>query len=293
MTTGVHAEAGRLGARSPGPGSLTWRYSTEWRSALTSRSTLLLQVAHPVVGAGVADHSEFLEDRWDRLRRTARSATLFLGYGGPDAANAEGTRLREVHKGIKGVDKAGRRYHALNPEAYLWVHATLFHHMVQAQRFFGRPLTESAQQRLYTEWQAIALVLGITDRHIPADLAAFRSYFSEMVEQRLEDNDSVRLILKLDEKPFPPPPGWPMPEPVWTALGTPPAAVLRLATAGTLPSALRERFGIPWTGRHQRRLSALAAITRATDLVLPEVLRYPPETSKAIRAARRSPSCPR
>lgn len=33
----------------------------------TSRSTLLLQVAHPVVGAGVADHSEFLGDRWGRL----------------------------------------------------------------------------------------------------------------------------------------------------------------------------------------------------------------------------------
>ncbi len=34
----------------PGPSSLTWRYAGDWRGVFGARSTLLLQVAHPVVG---------------------------------------------------------------------------------------------------------------------------------------------------------------------------------------------------------------------------------------------------
>ncbi|MEV4673812.1 MULTISPECIES: oxygenase MpaB family protein [Actinomadura] len=52
---------------------------------------------------------------------------------------AETDRLREIHKGIKGVDAAGRRYHPLNPEAYLWVHATLYHGMVDPVRLRPPP----------------------------------------------------------------------------------------------------------------------------------------------------------
>ncbi|WP_432420583.1 oxygenase MpaB family protein [Nocardia carnea] len=62
--------------------------------------------------------------RWARIRSTDASARRFSGLEGPAAAIEEGQRPRRVHREIRGVDAAGRRYHALDANAYLWVAAT-------------------------------------------------------------------------------------------------------------------------------------------------------------------------
>ncbi|MFA1543114.1 oxygenase MpaB family protein [Actinomadura monticuli] len=272
----------------PGPSSLTWRYAGDWRGVFSSRSTLLLQVAHPVVGAGVADHSDFLNDRWGRLVRTMESTFAFLGYRGEDRGRTEAARLREIHKGIKGVDAEGRRYHALNPEAYLWVHATLYHGMVETQRVFGRALGPVKEAALFGEWRDLALALGITERHLPDSPAAFRAYFDGMVEDRLERNETVDLLIRLDREPLPPPPNWPLPRAAWTGLALPPGRLLRKTGIGTLPAVLRDRFGLPWTPGDQRRFAVFARGVRLAGTVTPEPLRYSPVAARAMRRARRS-----
>ncbi|MFD0851355.1 oxygenase MpaB family protein, partial [Actinomadura adrarensis] len=164
------------------------------------------------------EHSGFVEDRWGRLTRTIESTIDFLGYRGEERGRREAARLREIHKDIKGVDSQGRRYHALNPEAYLWVHATLFHGMVQTQELFGHPIPPGRKQILFDEWRDLARTLGITERHIPESIAAFRDYFDDMVQNRLEYNDTVQLLLDLDEEPLPPPPGWRLPVFAWSGI---------------------------------------------------------------------------
>ncbi|GAA3203050.1 oxygenase MpaB family protein [Actinocorallia longicatena] len=248
--------------RIPGPGSLTHRYAADWRLGLVSRATLLLQVAHPVVGAGVAEHSDFVNDRWGRLTRTVNSTHAFFGFHGEERGREEAARLREVHKHLKGVDAQGRRYHALDPEAYLWVHATLHHGMSEAQRLLGRPLDRGARLGLFSEWRALALALGITERHLPADPDAFDAYFAKTASEHLEDNPTVRLIIALDEKPYPPPPSWRLPSPVWNVPALPLAAALRLCTAAALTPELRERFGLSWSPARRRRFDLFAAAAR-------------------------------
>ncbi|TDD70302.1 DUF2236 domain-containing protein, partial [Actinomadura darangshiensis] len=272
----------------PGPSSLTWRYAGDWRGVFTSRSTLLLQVAHPVVGAGVADHSEFLTDRWGRLLRTLESTFDFLGYRGEDRGRTEAARLREIHKDIKGVDAEGRRYHALNPEAYLWVHATLYHGMVQTQRLFGRPLGPVKEAALFQEWRDLALALGVTERHLPDGPAAFRAYFDGMVEDRLERNETVDLLIRLDRTPLPPPPNWPLPRAAWTGLALPPTRLLRATGLAALPPVLRERFGLRWTASERRRFEVFARGLRLADAVTPPPLRYSPVAYRAMRSARKA-----
>lgn len=276
----------RTAGAIPGPDSLTWRYAGDWRGVLTSRATLLLQVAHPVVGAGVAQHSGFLEDRWGRLTRTLESTFDFLGYRGERRGRREAARLREVHKDIKGVDDQGRRYHALNPEAYLWVHATLFHGMVQTQRLFGRGVPAAREKVLFGEWRDLALALGITERHLPAGPAAFREYFDAMVEDRLECNDTVRLLIDLDRTPLPPPPRWPLPDPAWSGIALPTTAVLRRVGIGALPPVLRDRFGLPWSAADERRFRRFAAALRTADRGMVGPLRYSPIASRALLRAR-------
>ncbi|MFI0354802.1 oxygenase MpaB family protein [Actinomadura sp. 9N407] len=286
LDTGRTAATGTAGA-IPGPDSLIWRYAGDWRGALTSRATLLLQVAHPVVGAGVGDHSAFLEDRWGRLTRTIESTIDFLGYRGEERGRDEAARLRELHKDIKGVDAQGRRYHALNPEAYLWVHATLLHGMIQTQRLFGRPIPPHRERVLYEEWAQLALALGITKRHIPEGPEEFRDYFGTVVRERLEFNDTVRLLIDLDHKPLPPPPKWPLPGFAWTGLAVPSTVMLRKLGVGSLPPVLRERFELPWTAGDERRFRHFARTMRMADGVMIDRLRYTPIASGAMRRAER------
>ena len=106
-----------------GPDSLVWQTFGNARLFFGAGYALMLQVAHPTVGSGVRDHSTFEQDPWGRLLRTMDYLYLFV-YGGRDAA-AMGRRLRHLHKQIKGTNADGSRYHALEPEAYAWVHATL------------------------------------------------------------------------------------------------------------------------------------------------------------------------
>src|SRR4051812_8015039 len=99
-----------------GPGSATWRHAADWRLLLGSGRALVLQVAHPTVGAGVADHSDFRRRPWQRLRRSVDSL-MVQAYGG-SRLHDEAKRLRNLHKHFTGVDERGRPYSALDPDAY-------------------------------------------------------------------------------------------------------------------------------------------------------------------------------
>src|SRR5947209_16044529 len=118
-----------------GPGSLTWQFGSDVRLFLVMVYALLLQVAHPTVGAGVRDYSDFERRPWNRLLRTIDYVTLLV-YGGDRAPDA-GRRLRELHKRFRGTREDGRRYHALEPDAYAWVHATLIDTYVRGHAHFG------------------------------------------------------------------------------------------------------------------------------------------------------------
>src|SRR5437588_8503485 len=88
-----------------GPGSLTWQFGSDLRLFLTMLYPLLLQVAHPTVGAGVRDYSDFERRPFNRLFGTL-DYLLVLQYGGRDAVDM-GRRLREIHKRFKGVKPDG------------------------------------------------------------------------------------------------------------------------------------------------------------------------------------------
>ncbi len=123
MPGSVYPAPDEIDRLTVGPDSITWQYGSDTRLYLAMLYPLLLQIAHPTVGAGVMDYSDFEKRPFNRLFRTI-DYLLVLQYGGRDAAPM-GHRLREIHKEFKGVKPNGERYHALEPGAYAWVHATL------------------------------------------------------------------------------------------------------------------------------------------------------------------------
>ena len=77
-----------------GPRSQAWRLNREATLLLgAGPRALLMQIAHPLVAEGVAQHSNFREDPWRRLRATLRSY-LTIVYGTTTQARAEIGRLK-------------------------------------------------------------------------------------------------------------------------------------------------------------------------------------------------------
>jgi uncharacterized protein (DUF2236 family) len=254
---------------APGPNSVTWRYAGDVRILVAAGYALALQVAHPTVAAGVRDHSDYTTDPWGRLLRTLDYTNLMV-YGGAEAAAATGRRLREMHAEIKGTTPQGRRYRALEPDAFAWVHATLVEAIVAGHRHFGRRLEAQETEGLYAEWRAIGQLIGVREHDLPADWGKFRDYFDAMVDQRLEDNDVLHGVLASLARPGPPPIPL-LTDRAWRVGRIPIGRLFSLATVGLLPAVLRERCGLRWSRAEALQLSALGAATRSVTPVMPKL----------------------
>ena len=255
----------------PKPGSVLWRYAGDARLLATGAYAILLQVGHPTVGAGVSEHSDFRADPWGRLLRTL-DYTYAMTYGGPDVAAEMGRRIREMHKRIKGVRADGERYHALEPEAYAWVHATLAHSIVAGQRLLGRPVPPARLEEFYAEWRRGGRLIGVRERDLPASWAEFGAYFERMCAERLERTAAVDEVL--ESLAAPTRPDVPLlPEGAWRVLRAPAAHQTLLVTGGLLGPELRRRYDVPWSRGRERQLRALAAASRASTPLLPGRLR--------------------
>ncbi|MFJ9025921.1 oxygenase MpaB family protein [Streptomyces sp. NPDC102259] len=256
--------------RAPRRGGVVWRCFGDVRATLMAPQLLLLQVSHPVVGAGVADHSTFRAEPWPRLIRTLLSLTTVV-YGGQEAATAEARRLLHVHSGMKGTDSQGRPYHALDPEAYHWVHATLVKGPVDAQRLFGKGMSADELDEYYRGMRDVGRVWGLKERHLPPDWPSFLDYYDDMVTHRLEFNRSVQDVL--DELADPAKPFRRLPGPLWSPFARLASHYALLVTVGTLPPVLRERLHLTWSARQERALRRFARVVRLTMALVPPPLR--------------------
>jgi len=281
------AQTSSISPEPLGPESLTWKLGLPRTALLLAGRALLLQTMHPVVGAGVRDHSDYQTDPWGRLDRTITSLQIQM-FGGQRAVD-EATRLREMHKSITGVGFAGDRYRALDPEAYAWVHLSNFDTMLSFNRWFGRRLSPGEQRQAYEEWKQSGRVLGIRDRFMPVDLDAFKTYVDDMMEGTLEANETARHFLdtlRLDDIGSPP---WrAFPEVLWRSLRPAGRLVLYDTTVGTLPRVLREKMGLDWTSADHRRLQGLALVVRTAARTTPDRLLQYPMAYRSQQAARRT-----
>jgi uncharacterized protein (DUF2236 family) len=219
----------------------------------------------------VAEHSSYRRDPWGRLFRTL-DFTNSLIYTEPQVAAKVARNLRSIHTQIKGVRADGSRYHALEPGAYAWVHASLFGAIASAHARFGIPLQRAQQEQFWIEWRGLGRLLGVRERDLPVTLGGYEDYFEEMVLEVLEDNASVQGVIEtLDEFTDLPMPRYA--EPVWRLGSLPAAHALRLATVGMLPGILRDRFGLRWTHGQEVELRTLGWALRAATPLMPQSLR--------------------
>lgn len=214
---------------------------------------LLLEIAHPLVAAGVAEHSDFRRDPFGRLRRTL-DAMNAIAFGDARAAVAAARGIERAHGRVQGRlarttgrFPAGTAYHGRDPELVRWVWATLADTALRVYERFVEPLPESARTAYHADHGAMARILGVPPELVPGDAAAFRAYFDAMLDEALAVGDEAREIAKAVLEP---------------PVGSDGARFLRAITTGLLPPALREAFGLGWDERKAERFEALTRSVR-------------------------------
>lgn len=267
-------------------GSLLWELVGDWRLIMVMPGSMVMQVAHPMVGAGVGEHSVFRTDPWGRLLHSLDS-TLTLIYGG-EAAIAESRRLQTIHRDIRGIDVDGRRYSALHPEVFAWVHLILFERLVTMSRLLGPPLTDDDRARLYDEMLEFGGVLGIRPQHMPGTEPEFWPYLDKMISDRLEHHPTVDAFLDVLWHSTIPPPRWPRRlDRAWPPIGRRFGTFSHFLAVGSLSPQIRDLLDLPWTDRQDRLLRTMGDGIARTAPRIPERLRYFPAAARARAATRR------
>lgn len=272
-----------------GPDSHTWQDFGSYLFHLMLPQAFLLQSAHPVVDAGVTQHSTYKTDPWGRASRSTKMLWPVI-YARPEVAIQKGIELRDLHKRIFGTMKDGTRYHALDPEAYAWVHITGFDATLRMHETFGTPKTPAERAEMFEEWRSVGRLLGLREQDIPATEAEYWKVFDETIEKRLIWGDVVRdMVAKDFYTNYPKPPGSKMSDREWAAFIAVFGRFLRLNLLATLPTSFRERFDIPWSKTDEAAFQVYRRVVRFVYPRLPEKKRFIGIAWHAIRDAREHP----
>jgi len=266
-------------------GTVAWKLQREIILLLAWGPAVLLQLAHPLVAQGVADHSSFRTESWGRMRRGYRTLEAMLGlcFGTEREARTVMARINAIHDRVQGqlretagIFPAGTPYSAHDPALLAWVHATLLAMNLRVYEAFVAPVGAADKDRYCVEASAIGPQLGIPEGRLPRSFSELEQYIStQLASGEITVTNVARTLA-----------GTIVPRLTNPALG-----LMRLTTIGMLPPAIRDGYGFAWGSRNEAMLRLSARLVRGLLPLTPPVVRYWPAARAAFRAANRS-RCP-
>jgi len=266
--------------------SVTWKIHREVVLLLGWARAILLQISHPMVARGVADHSTFVVEgraQWRRLLRTL-DAMLTLTFGTADQVAEVARGINAIHDRVHGQlpeatsgVRGGRVYSAHDPELLGWVHATLLDSFLLTYELYVGSLALEEKDRYCAEASAIESLLGIPPGRVPVSLEGLQHYMAEMLASgEIMVTDTARTLAREIVSPPLPRAARPI---VW---------LMQLPAVGLLPPPIREAYGLAWDSRREAALRASAACVRGLLPLTPSVLRHWPAARAAFRRERGS-----
>lgn len=229
---------------------------------------ILMQLAHPLVAAGVAEHSTFRASPLAPVKRLHATvqAMLDLTFGDEQVASRAAARINAIHDRVSGTlnEAAGKwspgaPYSAHDPALLLWVHSTLLDSLPLAYEAFVAPLTPTLIDRYIVEAASGAARLGLVGSQVPQSKDEVHAYLEHMLAS---GEIAVTATARELAHEVLNPPG--------ARLLGPLGAAPRLFAIGTLPVSMREMYRFDWTDADARRLARLSALLRRWRARSPE-----------------------
>jgi len=238
---------------------------------------ILLQLANPAIGHGVANHSSFALHPLDRLNGTL-SFVYAIVLGEPDLAALVIGRVNRAHIPVHS-DGSSPKYNAFTPELQLWVAATLYESAAHLHGLIYGPLDEDIADEFYREYSRIGTALQMSPELWPSDRTAFRRYWNEQIGLLTTDAATRAVAHELLHSRT---------APLWFRAALP---LARLMTAGLLPPTVRPLFALSWSSRHQRCFDRVLGGIRVIYPRLPRKLRQWPKNHylRSLRASLPAP----
>ena len=256
-----------------GPGSMAWRINREAVLGLGALRALLMQVAHPKVAQGVADHSNYRGEPIQRVLTTLRLQQVIV-FGSCQEASEALLRIQGRHQSVVGTIAGGTRikknniYNANDPHLQLWVFATLVDTMVRMQDQLLTPLSAAEREAFYQESLLFADLMGITRDSLPPSLVKFDTWIEDMIGSdeiavTSTAKDIASSLLRLPVAVF-----WP---------------TNYILAAGSLPPALREAYGLKWNEAIERTYDVGIMAVQVIVRGMPKRLRWLPPYWRALQ----------
>ena len=229
---------------------------------------ILLQLAHPLIAAGIADHSTFRGSTlaaFARFRHTV-NAMIALTFGRDSERDAAVHAIRAIHRRVHGTlaqscgpFSAGTPYSAEDAALLVWVHATLIESMVLVYEELVGCLSAAERDTYCGDAADLAVALGASNRDVPRTWNEVRAYMDDRFAsgEIVVGQQALTLTASL-LSPFRP-----------RRLVTPAISML---AAGLLPSHVRRQYGFPWNRQRARRFRRTMVLLRLMRRVLPSFL---------------------
>ncbi|MEM7699761.1 MAG: oxygenase MpaB family protein [Verrucomicrobiota bacterium] len=238
-----------------------WRINHQWIGLLYGPAAAILQIAHPMIGRGVADHSDFRADSLGRLTRTLRDVNS-IAFGTYGEANEVRDRLRQVHRKVRGPT-----YNAFEPELMVWVLATLVYAAATAYERWIGPLTNERKQALLADFARFGNFFGLQEQFVPNSWSGFEQYYASMVHSGILGSDPISADLTRHLV-------HPRDSLLMRAFG----AILDFLPVETLPPELLAPLGLRSTWRTRVSMAFFSQLIQRVFPLLPQRWRLYPES---------------
>ncbi|MER6810425.1 oxygenase MpaB family protein [Spirillospora sp. NPDC000708] len=162
------------------PESVTWRVHIDRSMWVGGVRSLMLQALHPMAMWGVWQNSNFQEDPFGRLQRTAD----FVGvatFGTREEIDALARKVRDIHRSLRILNHdTGKKERLDQPELLLWVHCAEVYSYLQVARRAGLLLTDAMADRYLDEQRSTAAYVGLHAEDVPGSVAEMEQYLASM-----------------------------------------------------------------------------------------------------------------
>jgi uncharacterized protein (DUF2236 family) len=249
--------------------SIARRIDREMFILLGGTAALLLQIAHPLVAAGVDQHSDFRRAPHGRLLRTL-DTTLSIVFGDSETARRAMARINRRHVAVRGLAADGSAYDARDPALLLWVQCTLVLTSLRLYELVMGRLSDAERQAYWEEAKLIVAGLGLPRHLVPASVADLETYERIMFERTVIPDATSRAVARSVLRPYPR-----IPDRLWW-----PADAV---TAGLLPGSLRRAFGLRYGTRERAAFRAAILTMRMAVPFAPSFLRFVPHARRRCR----------
>jgi uncharacterized protein (DUF2236 family) len=229
---------------------------------------LAIGALHPVNYTGTSQSTGGRERPFRRLVRTANAfETIFFGTRAE--ADRVLAKVRKLHERVHGelaADAgpfpAGTPYDAFDPELMLWTAAVTAESALSFYELFVRRLSDWERDAFWLDYVRFGELFGMPREVAPPTYAAFRAWWDgKLASDEMHLTDEARRVGAFVALEIP-----------MRWIDQPAKRLHDLVMLGSLPSRVRELYGLSWSPWQARAFPAAVAAVRGMRTVMPAAL---------------------